>query len=580
MSDEKSESFTNNRIQLQRRDSRGPERFGQSLPHVGSDVDLAANYTFQEQGTDPYENIFAELQTKAEWSSIAHRACINPLRDNLRVAGSPDDHPVRKTGIICTIGPNTNSPQALADLRKAGMNIMRMNFSHGDHAYHYTAIENLRKSFELLPGPPVAIALDTKGPEIRTGNMRSGEVELRAGTMLTVTTNIDDKNNCDETLIYVDYVNLPIVVEVGSYIFIDDGLISLRVVEIAADRISIKAEVVNTGKLNSKKGVNLPGIKVDLPSISEQDARDLVFGVENGVDMIFASFIRKREDVLAIRKVLGEKGRRIMIVSKIENQEGVQRFDEVLSESDGIMVARGDLGIEIPVQKVFLAQKMMIARCNIVGKPVICATQMLESMTFNPRPTRAEVSDVGNAVIDGADCVMLSGETAKGKYPYDCVRIMNEICVEAESTLHFLNFSNQIHSLNRHKHTNETLAAAAVSASFEQDVQALIVLSISGNTARLVAKYRPQCPIICITTDQITSRQLHLTRGVYPVYCPLPYDSNSTTWPNYIDSMVAYGIRECARKGMRMLKAGDIAIVVQGWTSSSGHTNTLRVIRI
>ena len=205
---------------------------------------------------------------------------------------------------------------------------------------------------------------------------------------------------------------------------------------------------------------------------------------------------------------------------------------------------------------------------------------MLESMTVNPRPTRAEVSDVGNAVIDGADCVMLSGETAKGKYPNECVRMMHEICVEAERTLHHLNFFQQVHSLNKHKHTNETLAAAAVNASFEQDVQALIVLSISGATARLVAKYRPACPIICITSDIVSSRQLHLTRGVYPVHCPLVFDPKTSTWATFIDSMVTYGIQQTQRKGERLLNKGDIAIVVQGWTAESGHTNTLRVIRI
>lgn len=378
----------------------------------------------------------------------------------------------------------------------------------------------------------------------------------------------------------MDYVNLPKIVSVGSLIFVDDGLISLRVLDISPDQIFVNCEVVNTGKLSSKKGVNLPGLNVDLPSISEQDAKDLTFGVEHGVDIIFASFIRKPDDIINIRKVLGEAGKRIMIIAKIENQEGVHNFNAILSECDGIMVARGDLGIEIPVQKVFLAQKMMIARCNIVGKPVICATQMLESMTVNPRPTRAEVSDVGNAVIDGADCVMLSGETAKGKYPNECVRMMNEICLEAERTLHFLNFFNQVHSLNKNKHTNETLAAAAVNASFEQDVAALIVLSVSGSTARLVAKYRPQCPIICITTDTITSRQLHLTRGVYPVYCDLVFEPRKISWAAFIDQMVTYGIAACDRQGIKLLKKGDIAIVVQGWTSDSGHTNTLRVVRI
>ena len=495
-----------------RRNSAGPEQFGSPpLHHVSSDVDLrqldptllpsfsgpptadggggagagSRNNDLTSArssligGSGPsqaliYARLLDDLPNKAEHSSLAHRACIDPLElhsssfsssnDNsnlpspahssalsisLSNAMSSTSSPTapkpnfRKTGIICTIGPGTNSPAALADLRRAGMNIMRMNFSHGDHKYHQTAIDNLVKSFDVFPGPPVAVALDTKGPEIRTGNMKVGEVELRAGHRLTVTVDAEKKNECDESLIYMDYTNLPKIVEVGSLIFVDDGLISLRVE--AIESTSVQCTVINTGKLNSKKGVNLPGLKVDLPSISEQDAKDLAFGVEQGVDIIFASFIRKREDIVNIRKVLGPRGARIMIIAKIENQEGVNNFNSILTECDGVMVARGDLGIEIPVQKVFLAQKMIIAKCNVVGKPVICATQMLESMTVNPRPTRAEVSDVGNAVIDGADCVMLSGETAKGKYPNECVRMMHEICIEAERTLHHLNFFQQVH---------------------------------------------------------------------------------------------------------------------------------------
>jgi len=217
---------------------------------------------------------------------------------------------------------------------------------------------------------------------------------------------------------------------------------------------------------------------------------------------------------------------------------------------------------------------------NVVGKPVICATQMLESMTVNPRPTRAEASDVANAVIDGSDCVMLSGETAKGKYPNECVRMMHEIALEAEGTLHFRNFFSQIVGINKQKHTNETLAAAAVQAAFEQEAAALIVLSVSGSTARLVAKYRPQCPVICVTTDEVTARQLHLTRGVYPVRYPQQYNPAFETWSGYIDSMVKYGILESSREGLNLVSRGDVAVVVQGWASESGHTNTLRVIRI
>jgi len=519
--------------------------------------------------------ILSSLHDKAEFYGVAHRGSIDVMAGGGRA--------VRKTGIICTIGPKTNNPESLAALRANGMNIMRMNFSHGSHEYHAGVIANLRKSFEVRKeGPLCAIALDTKGPEIRTGNMsKSGpeEVELQAGQSITITTDEQYKNECTGERLYVDYKNLPKVMAPGSLIYIDDGLISVKVTSVTDDK-TVLGEVLNTGNISSHKGVNLPGTVVDLPSVSEQDKRDLLFGVEQGVDMIFASFIRKPEDVQAIRDVLGPKGQRIFIISKIENQEGLENFNRILDVSDGIMVARGDLGIEIPVKKVFLAQKMMIARCNVVGKPVICATQMLESMTVNPRPTRAEASDVANAVIDGSDCVMLSGETAKGKYPAECVRMMHEICFEAEGTLHFRNFFGQIVGINKQKHTNETLAAAAVQAAFEQDAAALIVLTVSGNTARLVAKYRPSCPIICVTTDEVTARQLHLTRGVYPVCYPQAYQAKMESWGSYIDSMVKYAILECAREGVNLVARGDVAVVVQGWAAESGHTNTLRVIRI
>ena len=562
-------SFTS----LQDQDN-GPQAFLPALDSTRTSFGGPTEPLQSPASDQPSKNlqILARLPSLAEFHGVAHRASIDVMQERKTV---------RKTGIICTIGPKTNNPEALAGLRRNGMNIMRMNFSHGSHEYHGSVIRNLHKSFSILKGPPVAIALDTKGPEIRTGNMAKDleEVELEAGQAITISVDEQFKNECNKQRIYVDYKNLPKAVSVGSLIYIDDGLISIKVTSIVDDQ-TVAGEVLNSGMISSHKGVNLPGTIVDLPSVSEQDKKDLLFGVEQGVDMIFASFIRKPEDVHCIRQLLGEKGSRIMIISKIENQEGLDNFDRILDVSDGIMVARGDLGIEIPVKKVFLAQKMMIARCNVIGKPVICATQMLESMTVNPRPTRAEASDVANAVIDGSDCVMLSGETAKGKYPFECVRMMHEIVQEAEGTLHFRNFFGQIVGINKQKHTNETLAAASVQAAFDQGAQALIVLSVSGNTARLVAKYRPSCPIICVTTDEITARQLHLTRGVYPVFYPQPHNPSFESWGSYIDSMVKFAILESSREGLNLVQRGDVAVVVQGWASESGHTNTLRVIRI
>uniref|UniRef100_A0A0A9WE97 Pyruvate kinase n=1 Tax=Lygus hesperus TaxID=30085 RepID=A0A0A9WE97_LYGHE len=285
-------------------------------------------------------------------------------------------------------------------------------------------------------------------------------------------------------------------------IYIDDGLLKLQVEDINLNSQSVTTIIQNDAVISSQKGVNLPGTAVDLPSLSEKDKKDLRWGVAHHVDFIFASFIRSGEAIREIREQLGAAANRIQIISKIENQQGIENIDSIIQESDGVMVARGDLGIEIPVEKVFIAQKMIIAKCNILGKPVICATQMLESMTTNPRPTRAEVSDVANAVLDGADCVMLSGETAKGVYPVETVKMMHTICKEAEAAVpnhqHYTSMLD-IHPISYL--SSETLAGSAVNAAFTQHLKAIIVYSVSGRTARLASKYHPNCPIICVTNN-------------------------------------------------------------------------------
>lgn len=305
---------------------------------------------------------------------------------------------------------------------------------------------------------------------------------------------------------YIDYKNITRVITPGRLIFVDDGILSLQVLEIVDDK-TIKVKALNNGAIASKKGVNLPGTDVDLPALSEKDIADLQFGVKNNVDIVFASFIRRADDVKHIREILGEEGKNIQIISKIENQQGVNNFDEILDETDGVMVARGDLGIEIPAPQVFVAQKMMIAKCNIKGKPVICATQMLESMTYNPRPTRAEVSDVANAVLDGTDCVMLSGETAKGSYPENAVRMMHETCMLAEHTIPYASVFDELRNVTAPPISPvASVAMAAVSTSFHLNAGAILVLSTSGLSARLISKYRPVCPIIMVTRNDSTAR--------------------------------------------------------------------------
>ncbi|WWC72697.1 pyruvate kinase [Kwoniella pini CBS 10737] len=492
---------------------------------------------------------------------------------------TPEEKFFRKTSIIATIGPKTNNVDTLVALADAGMNIVRMNFSHGSYEYHQSVIDNARAAAAKSPnGRPLAIALDTKGPEIRTGLMKDdADVPIDAGHEFWITTDKSFAESGTKEQIYMDYTNLPKVTAPGKVIYVDDGVLSLQVISIDGEKIRVKS--LNSGNLSSRKGVNLPKTAVDLPPLSEKDKADLAFGVKNGVDMVFASFIRSGNDVKEIRKVLGTEGANIKIIVKIENEQGVTNFDEILRETDGVMVARGDLGIEIPASQVFVAQKMMIAKCNVAGKPVICATQMLESMTYNPRPTRAEVSDVANAVMDGADCVMLSGETAKGKYPIEAVKMMAETAYLAERSIAYPHLFDQLRSLTpRPTETAETLALSAVAAAMEQDAGAIIVLSTSGVSARLLSKYRPECPIICVTRNQQTARQLHLSRGVYPVWYPEPRGIPGDKWQIDVDNRIRYGLRVALQ--LSIVKPEATVMAVQGWKGGLGHTNTLRILSV
>ncbi|TFY64406.1 hypothetical protein EVJ58_g2630 [Rhodofomes roseus] len=479
----------------------------------------------------------------------------------------------RKTAIIATIGPKVNNVEMLGKLVRAGVNI-------------------------ATPGVrPIAIALDTKGPEIRTGNMRNDQdIKIPAGHEFTVSVDRKYYDICDDKVLFMDYANLPKVTAPGKLIYVDDGILSLLVLSI--DGTNVRVRAINNGTLSSHKGVNLPNTPVDLPALSDKDKADLRFGVKNGVDMIFASFIRRAEDVRDIRQVLGPDGANIKIIVKIENQQGVDNFDEILAETDGVMVARGDLGIEIPPSQVFLAQKMMIAKCNMAGKPIIVATQMLDSMMNNPRPTRAEVSDVANAVLDGADCVMLSGESAKGAYPLESVLMMAECCLLAESMICYPPLYDELRlTTPRPTETTETVAVSAVGAALEQSANAIVVLSTSGNTARLISKYRPNVPIITVTRNEQTARQIHLHRGCYPFWYPEPRGIEAHQWQTdvsivatipglilitacfvQVDNRIRFGLRNALK--MNIIKPGGTIIAVQGWKGGLGHTNTLRVLSV
>merc|ERR1712088_253667 len=430
--------------------------------------------------------------------------------------------------------------------------------------------------------PSVAIALDTKGPEIRTGLLEGDdgrkEITLKRGESIKITTDDEFKEKCSADVLWVDYKNISKVISPGKRLFIDDGLISIKANEIGDN--FIVGEVENGGNLGSRKGCNLPGTDTDLPAVSEKDKADLQFGVEMGVDMVFASFIRKAADVMAVRDCLGPDGVGIKIISKIENHEGVRKIDQVIAASDGIMVARGDMGIEIPAEKVFLAQKMIIGRCNVVGKPVICATQMLESMVSKPRPTRAEVSDVANAVLDGADCVMLSGETAKGEYPVEAVDTMSNLAQEAEACMWNERFFEELMKKDLQISPDgldptNTTSVAAVQASYSCKAAAIVAITTSGLTAKLCSKYRPHCPIVAVTRFDQVSRQMQLHRGIIPVFYKEPRMEN---WMQDVEERIQHGVDLGKKSGF--IKSGQPIVCITGWRQGSGSSNTVRIVKV
>lgn len=470
---------------------------------------------------------------------------------------------MRNTKIVCTIGPASESVETLERMIEAGMNVARLNFSHGDYEEHGARIKNIRQA-AANKNKDVAILLDTKGPEIRTANFAEGEAEILAGS--TVYIAMDEVAGTAERF-SVTYSGLIDDISVGSKILLDDGLIELEVVEIHKENNEIETKALNSGQIKNKKGVNVPNVFLNLPGMTDKDREDIIFGIQNNVDFIAPSFIRRASDVLEIREVLEKnEGSRIQIIPKIENQEGVDRIDEILEVSDGLMVARGDLGVEIPAEDVPLVQKELIKKCNIVGKPVITATQMLDSMQRNPRPTRAEASDVANAIFDGTDAIMLSGETAAGLYPIESVQTMGNIALKTESALQHKNILNE-RSKNVSMTITEAISQSVTHTAMNLDVDTIITPTESGHTARMISKYRPKATILAVTFDERVNRQLALVWGVHAV---MGQETDST------DAMLDVAIERGLASGI--CKHGSRVIITAGVpVGESGTTNLMKV---
>ena len=466
---------------------------------------------------------------------------------------------MKKTKMVCTIGPKSEKREVLASLLESGMNVMRLNFSHGDYQEHGSRIDNINDIMKTT-GKVFAVLLDTKGPEIRTCNLKDGEeVTLSTGDKFTLCT--DSSIVGDNTRVAVTYPGLADDLHEGDMVLLDDGLIGMRVCAIEGQ--NIVCEVLNNGVLGEHKGVNLPNTHISMPFMSDKDKSDFLFGIEKKVDYIAASFTRSRRDVLDIREFLDANGGEdIKIICKIENQEGLDNFEDILATADGIMVARGDMGVEIPAHEVIFAQKHIIKRCNEVGKIVITATQMLDSMIKNPRPTRAEAGDVANAVLDGTDAVMLSGESAKGKYPREAVATMNAICERTDSEVLARVGRNENDRLS----VTDAVCLAAVEAAETLKAPVIVVATEHGGSARAIRKYFPTATILALTPNERTARQLCLVRGVMP---KIVDRINSTDEFFRQGKQLALDL-ELAHEGQKI-------VMVNGALVPSGTTNTMSV---
>lgn len=468
---------------------------------------------------------------------------------------------MKKTKIVCTIGPSSDSYEVLKALVNEGMNVTRLNFSHGTHPEHKKRIDTIKKLRDDLD-EPIAIMLDTKGPEIRIKTFKDGMIRIEQGQDFTLTS--EDVEG-DGTRVSVTYKDIAKDLKANDRVLIDDGLVEFTVISVDENNVYMKA--VNSGELSDRKGVNLPSVKVNLPTFTEKDIEDLIFGIENDVDFIAASFIRSAKDVLEIRKILESNGGDdIKIISKIENLEGVQNIDEIIDVSDGIMVARGDMGVELDEEDIPLVQKDIIRKCNLKGKFVITATQMLDSMIRNPRPTRAEVTDVANSILDGSSAIMLSGETAAGNYPVKSCEMMRKIAVKIEDSLDYkilVDSTNDEHEIN----ITNSIAKATREAALDLDAKVIIAATTSGLTARNISKFKPKSPIIAATTNEKVRRQLAIEWGVYPI---------RATLASSIDDLFYESIN--ILKNIKFVKEGELVILTAGMPlGKAGSTNIMMV---
>ena len=473
--------------------------------------------------------------------------------------------PTRRTKIVCTIGPSCNTEEGIRNLLLHGMNVARVNFSHGSHEEHARNIGYIRKAAKehqySLP-----VLMDLQGPKIRVGQMKDGGQVLSDGSTVTITP--EDVEGTHE-LVPIDYKKLVHEAEVGNTILLDDGLLEFKVTEKLGDKL--KARVVVGGLLKSRKGVNLPNVKISIPALTEKDIKDLEFGISQDVDFVALSFVRSAADVIDLKKRIEALGSEAGIIAKIEKPEALDVIDDIIEEADGIMVARGDLGIEIPTEEVPFVQKMIIEKCRSVGKPVITATQMLDSMIYNPRPTRAESSDVANAVLDGTDAVMLSGETAAGKYPMEAVSVMDRICRKIEERrLQLYNSLEYVRPELREKEIIESIAHSCIFMADNVGAVAISPLTNTGSTARRIAKFRPRVPIFAFTESRKVRRKLNLVWGVHSIRLDELFDTDKSvkTMEDYL-------------KKHRFVEVGDRVVMAAGMpTATRGHTNMISVSTI